>query len=171
MNVKYRRVVRACAVAVGVCLPTLIVGVLGYAHEGHEHTPPPAGQTSAKAYKNIKVLKDLPADQLIPLMKSFDAALGVNCEFCHVVTENHEGFDRDDKPTKLMARKMIVMTQNLNKTQKILKNKASCYMCHQGNKEPIVVPPAQKPGNEPGQPAEQPSASGSGEAGSESVSK
>ena len=47
-------------------------------------------------FKNIQVLKDIPADQLIPAMQFITASLGVECEFCHV-----EGaFEKDDKKPK-----------------------------------------------------------------------
>lgn len=51
--------------------------------------PPNAGaatQTAGQKYKNIRVLKDIPADQLIPSVQFITAALGVECGFCHVAT-------------------------------------------------------------------------------------
>ena len=54
-------------------------------------------------YKNIQVLKGIPADQLIPAMQFIATSLGVECEFCHV-----EGaFEKDDKKPKQTARKMM----------------------------------------------------------------
>lgn len=41
-------------------------------------------KTTDQAYKNIQVLEDLPADQLIPAMQFVASSLGVECEFCHV---------------------------------------------------------------------------------------
>ena len=37
--------------------------------------------TAAQKYKNIQVLKDIPADQLIPTMQFISSALGVECDF------------------------------------------------------------------------------------------
>jgi hypothetical protein len=89
-------------------------------------------------FKNIKVLKDLPADQLIPVMHKIDDSLGVKCDFCHVVNADHSGFDLDTKPTKNKAREMILMVNDIIKHQKTLDKKATCYMCHHGSAEPAL---------------------------------
>lgn len=165
MTARPRKVLRTCAAVLGVCLPTLVAGVLGHAQDKDQNQPqpPPAvsepaasGPTAGEKFKNVTVLKDLPADKLLPMMKSFSASLGVKCEFCHVITNGKEGFERDDKVPKLIARQMIMMTQTLNKTQRALDNKATCYMCHHGKKMPELAPPA---GKKPGQPDSASSAS------------
>ena len=105
----------------------------------------PTPETAGKKYKNIKILKNLPADQLIPVMRQIDASLGVRCDFCHVINPDHTGFEKDDKPMKAMARKMMVMTQKLNKSEKILAGKATCFMCHKGHAEPETKAPTPPP--------------------------
>src|SRR5260370_23648665 len=52
-------------------------------------------------FKNIQVLKGIPAEQLIPTMQFITASLGVDCEFCHV----HNAFENDDKKPKQTPRK------------------------------------------------------------------
>src|ERR1022692_3507354 len=74
-------------------------------------SPPLAKQTAARVYKNIQVLKDIPADQLVPAMQYITVALGVECSFCHV---SHEPA-KDDKPEKLAARKMMLMMFAIDK--------------------------------------------------------
>ena len=64
---------------------------------------PAAPKTASQQFKNIQVLKDVPADQLIPAMQFITASLGVDCEYCHV----EHAFDKDDKKPKVMARKMM----------------------------------------------------------------
>ena len=54
---------------------------------------PSAGKSSDQAFKNIQILKGIPADQLIPSMQFISASLGVECEYCHVAG----AFDKDDK--------------------------------------------------------------------------
>ncbi len=54
------------------------------------------GKTAGEYYKNIKVLKEIPASELIPSMQFITASLGVECDFCHVERE----FDKDDKKPK-----------------------------------------------------------------------
>ena len=49
--------------------------------------------------KNLKVLK-VPTSELIPIMRSFSAGLGVECDFCHVKGD----FASDDNPHKNIAR-------------------------------------------------------------------
>ena len=66
--------------------------------------------TAAQQFKNIQVLKDIPADQLIPAMQFITASLGVECEFCHV----QDAFEKDDKKTKVTARKMMEMMFTIN---------------------------------------------------------
>ena len=61
-----------------------------------------AGQS--KQFTNIQVLKDIPADQVIPSMQFISASLGVDCGFCHVTDKGHEGFASDDKRSKKRRR-------------------------------------------------------------------
>ena len=83
----------------GLMIASLALAAFCLAQEGRPQ-PPKKTETSAKRFKNIKVLKDLPADQLIPVMHKFNTSLGVKCDYCHVVGENHTGFEKDDKPEK-----------------------------------------------------------------------
>ena len=41
------------------------------------------GRTAEQAYKNLKVLNGIPADQVTPTMRIIARSLGVTCEFCH----------------------------------------------------------------------------------------
>ena len=103
--------------------------------------PPDGTPTSRQKFKNIRVLKDLPADQLIPTMHRFNVSLGVHCDFCHVVKPNHTGFELDDKPAKQTTRKMILMVQDMNKREKVLAGQSTCFMCHHGQPRPDLRPP------------------------------
>ncbi len=129
------------------------MAVLGGTRAEESAPPPPAGRPAMAPmkFKNLKVLKKLPPDQLIPVMHKINASLGVRCDFCHVINADHTGFERDDKPTKGMARQMIVMMQGLNAKQKILDGKATCFMCHHGRAEPENQASAPEP--PPGAPA------------------
>ena len=120
--------------AVALVAPLALVGVLVHAQEGKKPGAPI--MTSKQKFKNIKVLKELPADQLIPYMHAYNTALGVKCDFCHVVNADHTGFDKDDKPMKQKAREMIVLVKDLNGKYKTIDKKATCAMCHHGHPEP-----------------------------------
>ncbi len=93
-------------------------------------------QPAGKFYTNVQILKDIHAKELKPIMKKFNAALGVNCEFCHVKGK----FESDDKPTKKTAREMLKMSMALNTTY-FSKEKTpaiTCDTCHRGAKDPAV---------------------------------
>src|SRR5262249_14963681 len=94
----------------------------------------PAGRTAAQAYKNIQVLKDIPNTQLIPTMRFISAALGVECEFCHM------GDRSVDTPNKNTARKMMLMMTSINNTSFNGRMNVTCYTCHHGNSNPVGTP-------------------------------
>lgn len=96
---------------------------------------PSAGATSkpaAEAFKNIQVLKNITPDKLIPSMKFMASSLGVDCNYCHVEGQ----FEKDDKETKLTARKMIQMVLTLNENNFAGQREITCYSCHRGNPKP-----------------------------------
>ena len=95
-----------------------------------------APKTAAQQYKNIQVLKDVPADQLIPTMQFIAASLGVECEFCHV---EHE-MQKDDKKPKQIARKMIEMELAINQGHFKNEIEVTCYTCHRGSEHPVGTP-------------------------------
>jgi len=103
-------------------------------------------KTAEQQFKNIQVLKGVPADQLIPSMQFITASLGVDCEFCHV----EHAMDKDDKKTKIAARKMIAMALALNQAHFNGELEVTCYTCHRGTPHPAGTPllsaePANRP--------------------------
>jgi photosynthetic reaction center cytochrome c subunit len=100
-------------------------------------TPKPGGQKLAEEqFKNIQVLKGIPADQLIPGMQFIAASLGVDCEYCH----DHEAFDSDDKKPKKIARGMMTMMFNIDKNNFDGRLEVTCYSCHRGAAKPVSIP-------------------------------
>ena len=93
-------------------------------------------KTAEQAYKNIKVLKTIPADQLIPSMQFVAASLGVECDFCHVAG----AFEKDDKKPKQTARKMMEMMFAINANNFENKREVTCNTCHRGHTKPIAIP-------------------------------
>jgi hypothetical protein len=92
-------------------------------------------QTAEQRFKNIQIFKGLPAAQLDPTMAFIAGSLGVKCSYCHL-----NQFDKDDKPTKLVARRMIKMVFDLNKGSFNGERAVSCFTCHRGNPTPVSVP-------------------------------
>src|SRR5215475_5667620 len=100
-----------------------------------------AEQTMEQKYKNIQVLKGLPATQLRPMMNYISGALGVNCAFCHVRNGDQWEFDKDDNNHKKIARRMIQMTMDINKNSFQGRMQVTCYTCHRGDEHTASIPP------------------------------
>lgn len=82
-------------------------------------------------HKNIQVLKGLPSERLEKIMFSFQAALGVDCTYCHIKDQ----WEKDDKQTKQVARKMIQMTREANAKIGAV-GRVTCFTCHRGQPRP-----------------------------------
>jgi photosynthetic reaction center cytochrome c subunit len=104
-------------------------------------TPETTAKTAAEAYKNIQVLKDIRADQLIPSMRYITVALGVRCDYCHV--QDH--FDSDDKPEKGRAREMMKMLMAINADNFHNRREVTCFTCHAGHSRPMSIPVINSP--------------------------
>jgi hypothetical protein len=92
-----------------------------------------------EVYKNIQVLKGVPRSQMLTLMNNMRAALGVRCDYCHALVQ-FKGFEKDDKQTKLIARKHIQMTSDINKANFGGQPVVTCNTCHRGQPRPVAVP-------------------------------
>ena len=120
----------------------------------------PGGQRAPFAPKNLKVLP--PDTNIIAVMRGYEQALGVQCEFCHAPADpvTHRA-DRasDANPMKDTARAMIRMNQDLNSkylAQLSVPDRqaaeaaptVTCGTCHRGEKQPpAFVPAPRQPGN------------------------
>ncbi len=94
------------------------------------------GKTAEQRFKNIQVLKGVPAGELLPAMEVMSAALGVGCNNCHV-----DGApEKDDKEAKRTARKMVTMMQKINHDFFGGAVEVTCATCHNGRAEPRNVP-------------------------------
>jgi hypothetical protein len=89
-------------------------------------------ETAGQKFKNIKVLNDMPAEQMGKVMNVIAASLGVNCNFCHIIDD----FSKDVKPEKDIAREMMQMTFALNKNYFDNRPEISCNTCHNGKTHP-----------------------------------
>src|SRR5580704_6046841 len=110
-----------------------------------------AVETASQKYKNIKVLKDIPADQLFPTMRFITAALGVECEFCHTAgPSGNLDFEKDDKDEKKTARTMMQMMFAINKNNFDGERAVTCNTCHRGSPHPQAIPAIMAEGPKPG---------------------
>jgi hypothetical protein len=99
-----------------------------------------AARPAEQAYKNIQVMKGMPAGQLMAAMHDMSTSLGQECGFCHV-----EDLSSDAKPMKQVARRMIAMTQAINKDSFKGEALVGCDTCHRGATLPITVPAVEPP--------------------------
>ncbi len=97
-----------------------------------------SGGVARADFKNLQVLpKTMSKDDLKAYMKAQSKALGVECDYCHDVPDMAS--DKNEK--KLVARKMIQMTNEINEKwlkgmKEADKNKVGCGTCHQGHEVP-----------------------------------
>jgi photosynthetic reaction center cytochrome c subunit len=107
---------------------------------------PPVGPKASAVYKNVQVLGDLSVGEFIRLMASMTTwvAPTQGCAYCH----NTEAMEADTVYTKVVARRMIQMVQNVNEnwTAHVSATGVTCYTCHRGNPVPAnlwfnAVPP------------------------------
>jgi photosynthetic reaction center cytochrome c subunit len=122
--------------------PALLAAVAAFAlaiaigARAQQSQPASAEKTAAQQFKNIQVLKDIPASQLIPGMRYITTALGVECNYCHV----NGNFASDDKQPKQTARRMMTMLFAINNNNFGGRPEVSCFTCHQGHHEPMGTP-------------------------------
>ena len=97
------------------------------------------GPKASEVYKNVQVLGDLSVAQFSRHMASITqwVAPDAGCAYCH----NPENFAEDSKYTKVVARRMIQMTQRVNQDWKthVAETGVTCYTCHRGNNIPTNV--------------------------------
>jgi photosynthetic reaction center cytochrome c subunit len=110
-----------------------VVAVLATAVFALAQQAPPAGRTTDQQFKNIQVLKGLPAAQMNLTMHGISGQLGVDCVHCHIWEE----WDKDVKPAKMIARRMITMVRDLNQMYFNGAQVITCYSCHRGNVKPV----------------------------------
>src|SRR5262245_55047841 len=89
-------------------------------------------KTAAEEFKNIQVLKRVPADQWFDTMAFIAGSLGVTCDHCHSAKfETDEG-----NPAKLKAREMMRMVDAINAEHFEGQNVVTCNSCHRGTLKP-----------------------------------
>lgn len=90
-------------------------------------------------FKNVQVLKGVPADEFMASMGFFSNALSADCSHCHVGAGGG-GWAKyaDDNPAKQTARRMIVMMNAINSTYFGGRRVVTCVSCHNGRNRPNV---------------------------------
>ncbi|HEV2112560.1 MAG TPA: photosynthetic reaction center cytochrome c subunit family protein [Terriglobales bacterium] len=108
-------------------------------------TPEQEKMPAEQVFKNIQVMKDVPAGKFPFIMSFFARSLGVSCDFCHELP-----FSSDAKAPKRMARIMLgKLVQGTAKNFYNGETPVECWTCHRGHNKPPVgtgeAPPAEEP--------------------------
>jgi hypothetical protein len=99
---------------------------------------------------NVQVIpRTTPVMEVVGAMRNIAFGLGVRCQFCHVGEEGMplERFDfpSDEKRTKLVARQMMRMVQEINQRLDTIPGRTSaglqvsCATCHRGVSRPFPL--------------------------------
>jgi len=123
-----------------LCAAALALSVAAAARS--QNAAPPAEKTAGESFKNVQILKDLPASKFMPNMFFIAASLGVGCDHCHVTAENAPWpMEKDDKKEKQTAREMMKMMKAINDQNFGGRVTVTCATCHAGHPEPVAFPP------------------------------
>jgi photosynthetic reaction center cytochrome c subunit len=97
---------------------------------------PEEGPKASQVFQNVKVLGHLSVGQFTRVMTTMTQAVAPNqgCAYCH----NVQNFADDSLYTKVVARRMVQMTQHINADWKahVANTGVTCYTCHRGNNVP-----------------------------------
>ena len=105
-------------------------------------TPDDSGPRAGETYQNVQVLKGVSTERFNHLMAQMNNWVApqsgnpeqAGCNYCH----NPNNMASDEKYTKVVARRMIQMTQNINTnwTTHVKQTGVTCWTCHRGNAVP-----------------------------------
>jgi hypothetical protein len=129
MKLGLRRTVLGAAAAI-------FVGMLGVALHGQAQAAPEPAPLAEQVFKNVQVLKGLTVNEFMGTMGIFSSALGMSCEDCHAADDRAWENFAVDNPRKRMARRMVTMMQEINKTNFGGRQMVTCYSCHRGADKP-----------------------------------
>lgn len=107
---------------------------------------PEGGEPLAKdIYQNVQVLGDLTEDNFNRLMNAMTQWVSPDegCAYCHGDVDL-EDYGNDDLYTKVVSRRMIQMTQNINENwdghvNGVAEVGVNCYTCHRGEHVPSNI--------------------------------
>jgi len=96
----------------------------------------PEAPPISEVFENVRVLNDLTVNEFAQTMQALATwvAPEQGCEFCH----NPENLASDEKYTKVVARRMLQMTRDINTNwkQHVSTTGVTCWTCHRGQAVP-----------------------------------
>jgi hypothetical protein len=120
---------------------TLIVCLLSVASVAGQGGPSQSAQMSDAVFKNVQVLKGIPADEFMDTMGMFAASLGYDCTSCHSpdIKSDRAAF-AVATPLIQRARQMIAVMNDINQRHFGGRPMVTCFTCHQGKFPPEQIP-------------------------------
>jgi photosynthetic reaction center cytochrome c subunit len=119
---------------------TTLVWLIGVALAAGQAVPPAKAPMAEDVFKNILVLKGIPADEFMGTMSAFSAALGESCETCHDGSGGWPSYALDTVPRKRTARRMVTMMAAINQANFGGRQVVTCFTCHRGSNRPRATP-------------------------------
>src|SRR5207244_7313240 len=96
--------------------------------------------TAEQVFKNIRVFKGVPVDDFMEAMGGMAAALQFDCSDCHVGAGTEKVDWPADTPRKRMARIMVTMVGNINRTNFGGRQMVTCWTCYRNRDKPLTTP-------------------------------
>jgi len=127
---------RGMLAAIGITAFMLIGAGLAVA----QPAPPDKPLMTEQVFKNIQALKGIPVDDFMETMGIMTSALQFDCSDCHANAGTDQVNWAADTPRKIMARMMVNMVTNINKTNFGGRQVVTCWTCHRNRDKPLVTP-------------------------------
>jgi photosynthetic reaction center cytochrome c subunit len=127
---------RGMLAAIGITAFMLIGAGLAVA----QPAPPDKPLMAEQVFKNIQALKGIPVDDFMETMGIMTSALQFDCSDCHANAGTDQVNWAADTPRKIMARMMVNMVTNINKTNFGGRQVVTCWTCHRNRDKPLVTP-------------------------------
>lgn len=93
-----------------------------------------------QVFKNIRALRGISVDDFLGTMGLMTAALQSDCADCHIGAGTDTVDWAADTPKKVMARAMVNMVANINRTNFGGRQLVTCWTCHRNRDKPLATP-------------------------------
>ena len=123
----------------GAVMGTATVFLLGLASVAGVRAQ--GAQLSETVFKDVQVLKGIPADEFMDAMGMFAASLGYDCASCHSpdIKSDRAAF-AISTPQIRRARQMMQMMNSINETNFGGRPLVTCFTCHHAQFPPANIP-------------------------------
>ena len=145
MTIKGRPMIAGAAIGAAMVFllsPVPVAGLRAEASAKAGQTGPTQGVLlSETVFKDVQVLKGIPADEFMDAMGMFSASLGYDCVACHSpdIKDDRAAF-AITTPQIRRARQMVTMMNNINEANFGGRPLVTCFTCHHAQFPPESIP-------------------------------